>query len=176
MSSRAHPSSTTPACFSRSSPCSWRYWPSVSSQRRPERRWRAFQFLIILPSGALPLVTGGDDLPVLALMLLALVLAQRRQPVWSGVVMGVAGTLKFTAWGLLLLLALAEFDRYGRRAVGRYLLAAAVVVVPVIAFGIAIGPHSFVLNASTSRSGSRRCTLLRPARCRARSSSFSCHI
>jgi len=112
----------------------------------PERRWRAFQFLVVLPSGALPLVTGGDDLPVLALMLLALVLAQRRQPVWSGLVIGVASTLKFTAWGLLVLLALAEYDRSGRRAWGRYLCAAAAVAVPVVAFGIALGPHAFLTN------------------------------
>jgi hypothetical protein len=112
----------------------------------PERRWRAFQFLIVLPSGALPLVTGGDDLPVLALMLLALVLAQRRQPVLSGIAIGLAGTLKFTAWGLLVLLAMAEYDRSGRRAIGRYLWAAAAVVVPVVAAGVAFGPHAFLVN------------------------------
>ncbi len=112
----------------------------------PERRWRAFQFLVVLPSGALPLVTGGDDLPVLALMLLAVVLAQRRRPVWSGLAIGLAGTLKFTAWGLLVLLAMAEYDRSGRRATGRYLWAAAAVVVPVVAAGVAFGPHAFLMN------------------------------
>ena len=60
----------------------------------PDRRWRAFQFLVVLPSGALPLVTGGDDLPVLALMFLAMVLAQRHRPVSSELVIGLAGTLE----------------------------------------------------------------------------------
>ena len=31
------------------------------------RKWRIFQVVVVLPSGALPMVTGGDDLPVLAL-------------------------------------------------------------------------------------------------------------
>jgi len=111
------------------------------------RRWRIFQVVVILPSGALPMVTGGDDLPVLALMLLGLALATRRRPVWSGVAMGLAGTLKFTAWPLLILLVLGVWDRQGRRAVWRYALAAAAVVVPVLGVGVGLAPHAFILNA-----------------------------
>jgi hypothetical protein len=116
------------------------------SRGRVDRRWRVFQVLIVLPTGALPLVTGGDDLPVLALMLLGVVLAAQRRPIWSGVVMGLAGTLKFTAWGLLLLVAFGVYDRSGRRAAARYLAAAAAITVPVIGLGIALGPHAFVEN------------------------------
>jgi hypothetical protein len=111
------------------------------------RRWRIFQVAVVLPSGALPMVTGGDDLPVLALMLLALALATRRRPVWSGLAMGLAGTLKFTAWPLLVLLALGELDRRGRRALWRYSLAVVAVVVPVLGVGIGSNLHAFVLNA-----------------------------
>ncbi|MGO9963791.1 MAG: glycosyltransferase 87 family protein [Acidimicrobiales bacterium] len=111
------------------------------------RRWRIFQVVVILPSGALPMVTGGDDLPVLALMLLGLALATRRRPIPSGVAMGLAGTLKFTAWPLLVLLVLGEWDRRGRRALWRYALAAAVVVVPVTGVAVGLAPHAFVLNA-----------------------------
>ena len=112
-----------------------------------KRRWRIFQVVVILPSGALPMVTGGDDLPVIALMLLGLALATRRRPVWSGLVMGLAGTLKFTAWPLLILLVLGEWDRQGRRAVWRYSSAAAAVVVPVLGVGVGLAPHAFILNA-----------------------------
>ena len=112
-----------------------------------KRRWRIFQVVVILPSGALPMVTGGDDLPVIALMLLGLALATRRRPVWSGLAMGLAGTLKFTAWPLLILLVLGEWDRQGRRAVWRYSLAAAAVVVPVLGVGVGLAPHAFILNA-----------------------------
>lgn len=111
------------------------------------RRWRIFQVAIVLPSGALPMVTGGDDLPVLALLLLGLALATRRRPVWSGLAVGLAGTLKFTAWPLLVLLALGERDREGRRAILRYTLTVLAVVVPVLGIGVGLAPHAFLLNA-----------------------------
>ena len=44
------------------------------------RKIRAIQALIILPLASLPLATGGDDIPVVAFLLLAIVLAQRRDP------------------------------------------------------------------------------------------------
>ena len=111
------------------------------------RRWRLFQVVVVLPSGALPMVTGGDDLPVIALMVLGLALATRRRPVWSGLALGLAGTLKFTAWPLLILLALGEWDRQGRRAIIRYSLAVVAIVVPVLGVGIGSNWHAFVLNA-----------------------------
>ena len=114
---------------------------------RSKRRWRIFQVVVVLPSGALPMVTGGDDLPVIALMLLALALATRRRPMWSGFAMGLAGSLKFTAWPLLVLLALGEWDRQGRRAILRYSTAVVAVVIPVLAVGMGSNWHAFVLNA-----------------------------
>ncbi len=114
----------------------------------PRRRsGRAFQVLIAFPTGAMPLVTGGDDLPVIALMLLALVLARRRQPVWSGIAIGLAGAIKFTAWPLLLLLGLAQRDRKGRPAAIRYGLSVLAIVIPVMLVGLLPDPSSFVLNA-----------------------------
>jgi hypothetical protein len=110
------------------------------------RRGRALQFLVVLPSGALAMATGGDDLPVLALMLLGLVLAERRSPVLAGLAMGLGGTLKFTAWPLLLLLALGVRDRQDRPARLRYLLAVLLVVAPVLGLGIVFDPTSFFDN------------------------------
>jgi hypothetical protein len=111
-----------------------------------DRRRLALQVLIALPTGALPIVTGGDDLPVLALMLLALVLAQRRQPVLAGVAAGLSATLKFTAWPVVVLLVLAVRDRQDRGAAIRYGLAAAIVAVPVLGIGIVGNASAFVLN------------------------------
>lgn len=111
------------------------------------RRWRLFQIVVVLPSGALPMVTGGDDLPVIALMMLSLALATRRRPVLSGAAMGLAATLKFTAWPLLFLLALGEWDRQGRRAILRYSMAVLAALVPVLGVGIGSNLHAFVLNA-----------------------------
>ncbi|MDA8291149.1 MAG: glycosyltransferase 87 family protein [Actinomycetota bacterium] len=110
------------------------------------RRGRALQFLVVLPSGALPMVTGGDDLPVLALMLLGLVLAERRRPVLAGIALGLSGTLKFTAWPMLLLMVLAVRDREGRPAPFRYGLALLLVVTPVLGLGVALDPTSFFDN------------------------------
>ncbi|HVC26348.1 MAG TPA: glycosyltransferase 87 family protein [Acidimicrobiales bacterium] len=110
------------------------------------RRGRALQFLVVLPSGALPMVTGGDDLPVLALMLLGLVLAERRRPVLSGLALGLSGTLKFTAWPMLLLMLLAVRDREGRPAPVRFGLSVLLVVAPVFGIGVALDPTAFFDN------------------------------
>ena len=68
------------------------------------RRLRVIQVLLVLPTGAPFLVTGGDDIAVLALMLLALVCAQNARPTAATVTVGVAALMKLTAWPLLLAL------------------------------------------------------------------------
>lgn len=75
----------------------------------------ALQSMTVLPTAALPLATGGDDLPVAALLLLGLVLLQRRRPLWAGAVLGVAASMKITAWPLAALAFLVATDRRGRR-------------------------------------------------------------
>ncbi len=120
---------------------------SLALSRAPSRRrWRAFQFLIVLPTGALALATGGDDMPVLALLLLGLVFLQRRQPVVAGIVMGLAGTLKWTAWPLILLGLWCVRDEDDRRAMTRYILTVLVVAVPIIGAGAALDVHAFWRN------------------------------
>nr|WP_203999359.1 glycosyltransferase 87 family protein [Micromonospora lutea] len=59
---------------------------------------RGIQAATVLPICALTLATGGDDLPVLALCLLALALAATARPGWAGVAVGLAGALKLFAW------------------------------------------------------------------------------
>jgi hypothetical protein len=52
---------------------------ALSRIRPPtDARFRSVQILTVLPTAALPLATGGDDMPVVALMLLGLVALQRR--------------------------------------------------------------------------------------------------
>lgn len=112
--------------------------------RRP--KMRTLQFLAVLPSAALPLATGGDDMPVVAFLLLAMVLAQRRSPGWSGVAFGVASAMKFTAWPLAALALFCARDPQGRRAPGRMLLGMAVVAVPVVAPFALSNLRAFVAN------------------------------
>jgi hypothetical protein len=75
----------------------------------------ALQSMTVLPTAALPLATGGDDLPVAALLLLGLVLLQRRRPLWAGVTLGVAASMKITAWPLAALAFLVARDKNGAR-------------------------------------------------------------
>jgi hypothetical protein len=97
-----------------------------------DARFRSFQVLTVLPTAALPLATGGDDMPVVALMLLGLAALQRRRPVLAGLALGAASSLKFTAWPLAVLAVWAVYDLHRNRAIGRYLLGAAAVIVPVV--------------------------------------------
>jgi hypothetical protein len=96
------------------------------------RKMRALQVIAILPTAALPLATGGDDMPVVAFLLLAMVLAQRRQPFASGVVLGIVSAMKFTAWPLAALALFAARNRAGRRRPGVMFLGMLVVAGPVV--------------------------------------------
>lgn len=120
---------------------------ALSRVRPPtDARTRAFQALSALPTAALPLATGGDDMPVVALMLLGLVALQRRRPVVAGLVLGAASTLKFTAWPVVFLAMFAATDRQRRRAIGRYVVAVAALAVPVVLPVALHNPSAFVDN------------------------------
>jgi hypothetical protein len=114
------------------------------------RRWktgartklRAFQVLAVLPTGALLMATGGDDLPVLALLLLTLVLAAEGSLLPAGVALGLAVATKQTAWVLVPFIGAAIVLRYGSRA-WRFGAAAAAVALPVIVAFVAWSPAAF---------------------------------
>jgi hypothetical protein len=105
----------------------------------PERRLLVAQVVLVLPTGALLMTTGGDDLPVLALMGLSLVLLQDGRPAPSGMVLGAAAAIKQTAWFLLPFLVAAS-GRSGRRT----LAAALAVAVPVMAAFVVWDPAAFI--------------------------------
>lgn len=81
------------------------------------RRTRALQGATVVPFCALTLAVGGDDLPVLALCLLALAYAARGRATAAGVAVGLAGALKLFAWPVALVL-LVLFWRRPRLWVG----------------------------------------------------------
>jgi Glycosyltransferase family 87 len=113
---------------------------------RTDARVRALQVLTVLPTAALPLATGGDDMPVVALMLAGLVALQRRRPVLAGLAIGGAAALKFTAWPLVVFALFAARDRRGQRALGRYLLGVVALVLPVVLPFALRNPTAFVDN------------------------------
>jgi hypothetical protein len=109
-----------------------------------DRRLLAFGVLAVLPTGALLMATGGDDVPVAALMLLALVLLRDDRPIPSGLALGVAMALKQTAWLLAPFLVLVA---HGRDARTRMLAAIAAVVIPVVVPFVVWNPAAFVEDA-----------------------------
>ncbi len=84
------------------------------------RTIRALQAATVLPVCALTLAVGGDDLPVLALCLLALAFASRGRAGAAGVAVGLAGALKLFAWPVAVVLLFLPIDRrrYALGAVG----------------------------------------------------------
>ena len=112
----------------------------------PNRRVRALQVAVVLPWAALALATGGDDLPIVGLLLVAVVLAAQRRPVASGLVLGLVSAMKFTAWPVALLLLFAAWDRQDKRATGRMLGAMALVAAPIVVVFAAWDPSTFVAN------------------------------
>ncbi len=110
---------------------------SVTSMT-PRDSIRGVQLLAVLPPTALTIATGGDDMPVIALCLLALALASRRRWTASGVAMGVGLAMKVIVAPLAVLLLVAawrwrgeDHDDAPRPGWRRYALGA--VGVPVVA-------------------------------------------
>ena len=111
---------------------------------RGEQRIRALQVLILLPTGALPLVTGGHDVPVLALTLLTLVLLQQRRPAAAGFALGIAATMRQLVWPLLPLVVLSARLRDGSTARLRTLIAFSVPAVAINVPFFVWNPSAFV--------------------------------
>ncbi len=112
----------------------------------PERKIRVAQVLVLLPTGSLFLATGGDDMPILALCLLALVALQRNKPWSTGLVLGVAGAMKLTAWPFALAVMAVSRDELGRRSWQRVAAAMGAVLLAVIAPFAVRNPGAFVSN------------------------------
>nr|WP_277605280.1 glycosyltransferase 87 family protein [Glycomyces sp. L485] len=102
---------------------------------------RALQVSVVFPVCALTFVTGGDDMPVVGLMVLALAFCASGRPLGAGLAIGTAGALKLFAWPVAVVLAFLVWRRFGAQAspfgaLRRYLLGFAVPVaatmVPVL--------------------------------------------
>jgi hypothetical protein len=110
----------------------------------PARGLTALVVVLALPTGARYMAGGGDDVTVLSMMLLSLVLLDRKKPAAAGLAAGLAATIKQTAWPLLPFLIIAARDREGRRASGQTLAAASAVMLPLIAPFVVWNPTAFV--------------------------------
>jgi hypothetical protein len=104
----------------------------------------AAQLAAASPLTLLTIVVAGDDIPVIAMVVLATVLAFWRGPATSGVAIGVVITMKLTALPALAVLAVALFATRGWRALliffGTVIITSAVLVLPVLL----VDPAAFV--------------------------------
>ncbi len=113
----------------------------------PDRRLRVAQILAVLPTGALFLSTGGDDMPILALLLLGVAAMERRAWRTAGVALGIAAAMKLTAWPVVVVLVVvAATRRRGDRGWVRVAsLVAGIVAVTAAPFA-ALAPRAFLAN------------------------------
>jgi len=102
----------------------------IAGLRQINDRVRPLQAATVLPVCALTLATGGDDLPVLTLSLLALALCTRVRFTAAGLAIGVAAALKLFAWPVAAVLLVHALTR-GKPIAARF--AAGAVGLPVAA-------------------------------------------
>ena len=110
---------------------------ALSGVRRP---WWWTAVVTASPIIAFPLTTGGDDLPVLALICAGLALLRAGQAprpvlriILGGLVLGLAAAMKATAWPALAVAFALVAARDGKRAAGW--LALATIAVPIAVDG-----------------------------------------
>lgn len=110
------------------------------------QKLRVAQVLIALPTGALFLATGGDDMPILALLLLGVASLQRRQTNLAGISLGLAAAMKLTAWPLAVGALLVARNKEGCSTWKRLLLwVTSIIAVTTLPFVIR-APGAFISN------------------------------
>jgi hypothetical protein len=118
-------------------------WLLRASRRQ---KIRIAQVLLALPTGALFLATGGDDMPILALMLLGVAAMQRRSNYVVGVSLGLAAAMKLTAWPMAAAAVLVARERSGASAWRKVASLIAVIVVVTITPFVLHAPWAFFSN------------------------------
>jgi hypothetical protein len=125
-------------------------------------RLLAFLVLFVLPTGAMPIATGGHDIPVLAALLAAFVLADRGDPVSSGLAGGAALAMRQTTiLALPFLWSITAVERRVRAAALALLIPLGVSV-PLLVWDVTAFVEDvvrFPLGVGTGRSSARTPTL-----------------
>ncbi|WP_432982517.1 glycosyltransferase 87 family protein [Dactylosporangium sp. CA-233914] len=114
---------------------------------------RVAQAVAVLPLCTLTLATGGDDLPVLTLCLLAVAFAARDRPLAAGVAVGLAGALKLFALPVALVLLILALHRPPRRRAVPFALAAFGIPLLALIPALLTGPAAYLENALRFPSG-----------------------
>ena len=112
----------------------------------PEKKIRVTQVMLALPTGALFLATGGDDMPILALSLLGVVGLQRKSAYLAAVSFGLAAAMKLTAWPLAAGALLVTRTREGRSSWQKVMVVMGVIVAASIVPFVWKNPSAFLSN------------------------------
>ncbi|MEV6931608.1 glycosyltransferase 87 family protein [Dactylosporangium sp. NPDC051485] len=133
--------------------CLWYCMSLLRPLASDDRTLRPLQAVAALPLATLTLATGGDDLPVLALCLLAIALAARDRFGAAGIAIGAAGALKLFALPVALVLLVLAVRR-GRSAVAAR-FAAGALGLPILALvpALVVDPDAYLENALRFPSG-----------------------
>jgi hypothetical protein len=105
---------------------------------------RALQLVVACPMTALTVAVSGDDVVIVALLLLALALLYRARPALCAAVLTVAVSMKLTAVPALIVLAIAVLAMLGGRAFGRFVVTVAGLGVALNLPVLLVDPGSFV--------------------------------
>lgn len=105
---------------------------------------RAAHLAVVLPLTTLTMTVAGDDLPVIALIILAAALVYRANPVFAAIACALVVNMKLTALPALVVIAVAVAAYRGRRGLaiflGAVITTSVIVVVPVLL----VDPAAFV--------------------------------
>ncbi|MFG3338419.1 glycosyltransferase 87 family protein [Glycomyces sp. NPDC048151] len=94
---------------------------------------RAVQATFVFPVCALTFATGGDDMPVVALMVLALAFAHRERGFAAGLAIGAAAALKLFAWPAAVVIAFLLWQNGSlRRYAAGFAIPVAATMLPVL--------------------------------------------
>lgn len=105
-----------------------------------------FLFLFCAPFITLPLSTGGDDVVVVAMLLACCAAIFKSRPLLAGVLLGLAATLKFTAWPLIFFLLIVSKNKQGRPARLITAIVAFLTTLPILLPVVISEPYGFITN------------------------------
>src|SRR5215472_12202828 len=108
--------------------------------------WRWTVLVAASPVIAFELAVGGTDVPMVAFLCLGFAYLWARKPVLAGLALGVAASMKATAWPALLVAVALLAIREGKRTVGVFALTALGVLAICVGPFIAGHPRALVEN------------------------------
>ncbi len=98
------------------------------------------------PVIAFELCVGGTDVPMVAFMCLGFALLWRPSPLAAGLALGIASSMKATAWPALIVAFTLLYVRDGQRAAWRFIAAALTVVAVIVGPFAILRPGALVRN------------------------------